>query len=407
MRLKTFATLATLASIAATALPALAGPDVQLGPRPYYLIQDLPAGPLKDKLSACADGPFTARAFSIGHRGAALMFPEHTRESYVAAARMGAGILECDVTFTKDRELVCRHSQCDLHTTTNILATPLAARCSTPPDMGSDTPYKNVKCCTSDITLAEFKTLKGKMDAANADARTLDEYLNATAPWRTDLYASRGTLMSHAESIELFKELGVMMTPELKGPSVAMPYEGEYSQRDYARQMIEEYSRAGVSADRVWPQSFNVEDVRFWISEMPRFGKQAVYLDGRYNDPDFKHDVPATWKPGMEQLVADGVRIIAPPMWMLLAVEDGHIVPSSYAKAAKSAGLDIITWTLERSGPLASGGGWYYQTIKSATRRDSDMLVALDVLAREVGVLGVFSDWPATTSYYANCFDLR
>ncbi len=25
------------------------------------------------------------------------------------------------VTFTKDRELVCRHAQCDLHTTTNIL----------------------------------------------------------------------------------------------------------------------------------------------------------------------------------------------------------------------------------------------------------------------------------------------
>jgi len=45
---------------------------------------------------------------------------------------MGAGILECDVTFTKDLELVCRHSQCDLHTTTNILTTPLAAKCSVP-----------------------------------------------------------------------------------------------------------------------------------------------------------------------------------------------------------------------------------------------------------------------------------
>ena len=29
--------------------------------------------------------------FSIGHRGAPLQFPEHTRESYVAAAQMGAG----------------------------------------------------------------------------------------------------------------------------------------------------------------------------------------------------------------------------------------------------------------------------------------------------------------------------
>ena len=27
----------------------------------------------------------------------------------------------------------------------------------------------------------------------------------------------------------------------------------------------------------------------------------------------------------------------------------------------------------------------------------------IDVLAREVGVIGVFSDWPATTTYYANC----
>ena len=70
------------------------------------------------------------RSFSIGHRGAALQFPEHTREAYEAGARMGAGILECDVTFTKDLQLVCRHAQNDLHTTTNILVTPLAAKCT-------------------------------------------------------------------------------------------------------------------------------------------------------------------------------------------------------------------------------------------------------------------------------------
>jgi glycerophosphoryl diester phosphodiesterase len=30
----------------------------------------------------------------------------------------------------------------------------------------------------------------------------------------------------------------------------------------------------------------------------------------------------------------------------------------------------------------------------------------LDVLAKQVGVLGVFSDWPATVSYYASCVGL-
>ena len=34
------------------------------------------------------------------------------------------------------------------------------------------------------------------------------------------------------------------------------------------------------------------------------------------------------------------------------------------------------------------------------------IMVLLDVLAREVGVLGVFSDWPATVTYYANCMGL-
>ncbi len=30
----------------------------------------------------------------------------------------------------------------------------------------------------------------------------------------------------------------------------------------------------------------------------------------------------------------------------------------------------------------------------------------LHVLAQDVGVVGVFSDWPATVTYYANCYGL-
>ena len=106
--------------------------SVQVGPRPYYLVDKMSPSRLKRKLEQCSEGPFYKTDFSIGHRGGApLQFPEHTKESHEAGARMGAGILECDVTFTSDGELVCRHDQCDLHTTTNILLTPLAANCST------------------------------------------------------------------------------------------------------------------------------------------------------------------------------------------------------------------------------------------------------------------------------------
>jgi glycerophosphoryl diester phosphodiesterase len=110
----------------------------------------------------------------------------------------------------------------------------------------------------------------------------------------------------------------------------------------------------------------------------------------------------------MAELVAQGVKIIAPPIWVLVALDDDHrIVPSTYAKAARQAGLDIITWTLERSGPLRDGGGWYYQTITEAIDNDGDMLEVLDVLAKQVGIRGIFSDWPATVTYYANCMGLE
>jgi glycerophosphoryl diester phosphodiesterase len=380
--------------------------NVQLGVRPYYLVDDMADSPLKRRLERCSEGPFRKSDFSIGHRGAALQFPEHTKESYEAAARMGAGIVECDVTFTKDRQLVCRHSQCDLHTTTNLLANPsLAAKCTqpfTPANPATGTPA-SAMCCTSDFTLAELKTVCGKMDASNPRATTVAEYLGGTANFRTDLYSTCGTLMSHKESIALLDDLGVKFTPELKAPSVTMPFQGDYTQEQFAQQMINEYKAAGISPGRVFAQSFRLGDVLYWLAHEPRFGRQAVYLDDRV-DVAGGYDTAVR---DMPAIAAQGVKIIAPPMWALLALDASRrIVPSSYALAAKANGLDLITWTLERSGLLVSNGGYYYQSINSVINNDGDMYEVLDVLARQVGIRGIFSDWPATVTYYANCMGL-
>ena len=171
---------AVLAVSPALTVDAFADPSVQLGPRPFYLVEKMSPSPLKSALQQCGDDSFKQSTFSIGHRGGgALQFPEHTKESHEAGARMGAGILECDVTFTSDGQLVCRHDQCDLHTTTNILVTDLAKKCSVPfspavfdPATGARTRAASALCCTSDLTLAEFKSLKGKMDASNPNAKT-------------------------------------------------------------------------------------------------------------------------------------------------------------------------------------------------------------------------------------------
>jgi glycerophosphoryl diester phosphodiesterase len=99
-------------------------------------------------------------------------------------------------------------------------------------------------------------------------------------------------------------------------------------------------------------------------------------------------------------------------MQSLLALDAANeIVPSQYAIDIKSVGLDIITWTFERTDLRrgASGVGSYYafDPTGAAVQKDSDMYKALDVLARKVGILGIFSDWPATVTYYANCMGLK
>ena len=379
--------------------------NIQLGPRPFFLVEDMAPSPLKAKLQSCSNGPFQKTNFSIGHRGAPLMFPEHTKESYEAAARMGAGIIECDVTFTKDKELVCRHAQNDLHTTTNILATALAAKCTKPfaPYDAETKKPATAECRTSDITLAEFKTLRGKMDASNPLAKTVQEYMDGTAKWRTDLYSgpTSGTLLTHAESIALFKKLGTKMTPELKSASVVMPFEG-FTQEAYAQKMLDEYKTANVPASDVFPQSFNYADIRYWIKNEPTFAKQAVFLDDSNKLADL---------PNLEKLMSykrEGVQIVAPAIFALLDAKDGKFIASTYAKNAKQAGLSIITWSLERSGVIATNkGGFYYQTASSAVNCEGDVMEALDVLAKDVGIIGIFSDWPATVTYYANCMGYR
>lgn len=380
--------------------------NIQLGDRPFFLVEGMDQSRLKSKLQRCENGPFRRSTFSISHRGAPLQFPEHTKEGYEAGARQGAGIVECDVTFTKDGELVCRHAECDLHTTTNIVATELNNKCSVP----WSGPGSSPQCCTSDLTLQEFKSLQGKMDASNPTATTAEGFLGGTADFRTDLYNSRGTLLTLREHIALARRLGVKHTPELKegNPQRIMTVFG--GQENYAQRMIDAYKEAGVDAKDVFAQSFNKNDVLYWIGHEPRFGRQAVYLDDI--DPTASPPIPRISLDELRQLQRAGVRIIAPPIPALLDVNaNDQIVPSQYAKDIRNTGFDIITWSFERA-DLRKGGAnagfyYYFDPNSRALKKDSDMYKALDTLAQQVRIRGIFSDWPATVTYYANCMGLE
>lgn len=141
----------------------------------------------------------------------------------------------------------------------------------------------------------------------------------------------------------------------------------------------------------------------YWINNAPDFGIQAVALD------EVEHEDEGSIDAWIDLLVSNDVKIVAPPLWQLVQPDESaptRMAASYYAKAAKAAGLDVITWTLERTPPGLDG--WYWQTLQGIDGGlvEGDRLNLLYVLAFEVEVLGVFSDWPATTTFFANCFQL-
>jgi len=381
--------------------------SIQLGPRPYYLVQSMKDSPLKTQLTQCANTKkrFKKSFLSVSHRGAPLMFPEHTLHGLEIAARMGADLIEADVTFTKDRELVVRHAQCDLHTTTDVLLRPeLAAKCSR--NWTGPSPAPAPKCCTSDFTLAEVKTMCAKMDAADSRATTREGYVNGgVASWRTTLYGREcPRVPTHKEYIQKVKEYGAKFVPEMKTPEIPMPYNDSgiiFTQTDYAQKVVDEYIEANIDPSIVYLQSFLWSDVIYWSTKTDF--KNTCALEGTYDAYNWSKDAIKAW---LKPLKDAGVPVLAPPTLLLAnrTSANATIEVSNYASVALEMGFKIVTWSFERDGPLQQGGGFYNTGLFAD--RDGFNYEFLDFMVKKANITGIFSDWPATVTFYANCMGL-
>lgn len=171
-------------------------------------------------------------------------------------------------------------------------------------------------------------------------------------------------------------------TPELKTlpAPVPMPFHG-YTQEQYAHDMIETFIRRGIPAERVYPQFFNPPDIYQWLAEHHDYSKNAVFLDESGNTP--ANYTAAVGR--LPSLKAKSVNIISPPFnYLLTTIPDNKtMISSAYATATNAAGLDIITWTFERSDPLAgvaADNDDYYTSIASDTHTDGQLHEILDLL---------------------------
>ena len=150
-------------------------------------------------LAACAGGSTTAAPgryptlegkapLVIGHRGASGYLPEHTLESYKRAIELGADFIEPDVVATKDGELVVRHEP-NITATTDVSTRPEFANRKTTRQVDG---VAETGWFTTDLTLAEIKTLRAKQPMAERDQSHNGKYAIPTLREVLDLARSEG-----------------------------------------------------------------------------------------------------------------------------------------------------------------------------------------------------------------------
>ncbi|KAI1424931.1 hypothetical protein F5Y12DRAFT_714797 [Xylaria sp. FL1777] len=118
----------------------------------------------------------------------------------------------CDVVFTIDRELIYRHDQCDLHMTTNIVATSLGVKCTKPFTSSSHTQLAHGS--VSDVRRAP---------TFGKQAILLDETGDRSV-----------TIDDAVASLTFYKHAGVRIVAPSLLYLVSVDAEGEYAPSNYA-----------------------------------------------------------------------------------------------------------------------------------------------------------------------------
>jgi len=377
---------------------------------------------------------------SLAHRGTPAVAPEHTMAGYQLARSMGAAFIECDVAVTKDQILVCRHSMCDLQTTTDILKgghDDLAAKCSQPFLPSSGPHPASATCCTYDFTLEELQQLCMTMDeVVNPGATVAANYTVGPPFWRSRYgVVESGTcekIVKHRDMAAWLISVGAHAIPELKDTAtegtVKFLESVGSSAAGLANQLMAELQEVGFTQTMVngsrgegWSnpegpkaimQTFDREVAKYWKTLPGSLPVCYLYKNEGPCDPSDCGTGQA-----IQDLARAGVEIIGPPLFGAVTSHRHTMRPTLRAAMLTEMGFGIIPWSLERSGCPAgevTGGeehagpcGWYYTRLAGESAFDySDILLLLYSLIHEVNATGMFSDYPLTTTMMANCVSL-
>ncbi|OGK10135.1 MAG: glycerophosphodiester phosphodiesterase, partial [Candidatus Riflebacteria bacterium GWC2_50_8] len=287
---------------------------------------------------------------NIAHRGACAYLPEHTLPAKALAYGLEADFIEQDVVLTKDNHALVIH---DIHLDT---VTDVAARF--PGRAREDGRYYAL-----DFTLDEIRTLKAceRFEPASGTA----VFAGRFPVWKSDF-----RLHTLPEEIELIQGLNkstgknIGIYPEIKDPAWHLEQGRDISK--IVLKILEEYGYK-TAADKIFLQCFDFAELKRIRNELKCELKliQLIEEDCDIAEVASYADGIGPW---IKQIITD-------------LDKDGHPVISDLVARAHQHKLMVHPYTF-RADALPAG-------------ITADSL--LDILFNQVGIDGIFSDFPDVT----------
>ena len=290
------------------------------------------------------------RPVIIAHRGASGERPEHTLAAYSLAIEQGADFIEPDLVMTRDGVLIVRHDRY-LSTTTDVSAHPEFADRRVEKEGRQD-------WWAEDFTLEEIKTLRAVQPR---EGRAKDYDGQFEIPAFEEVLALRAKA-----SEETGRIIGVY--PETKHPA-ALAALGLDPAPELAR-ILKAHDLDGADAP-VFVQSFEPESLVRLDAMI-----EAPLIQLVFPKSEMDPALPFESSVALEQIpaYADGVG----PNKFLVIDQAGD--DTGFVARAHALGLAVHPWTFRNDDPPPDG-----LTGEAEIRR-----------ALEMGVDGVFTDFPAT-----------
>ena len=315
----------------------------------------------------------------IAHRGASGYLPEHSMSAKAMAYAMGADYIEQDVVMTKDDRLVVLHDYY-LDRITNVA------------DVYPDRHRKDDRFYAIDFTLEEIQQLEMTEGFRIKDGKREQIYKSRFPMWKSSF-----RVHTFEDEIELIQGLN-QSTGKKVGiyPEIKDPWFHAQEGKDISRAVLTVLKKYGYTqkSTLVYLQCFDPYEVkRIHDKLFPEFGmevKQLVLIGGGkgrkttvlQNGKVIHRTLDWIFEPDGMQKIAEFAEGIGPGYSKLVKNEStkGHLIITDMVKNAHAAGLVVHPFTFRVDARLPDYVGSFEEM--------------LDVFYYEVGVDGVFTDFP-------------